>query len=238
MSKIHGISRTFTKSEPRIHKLDRGLEISLKVDQLELWIDPPWNASAENHTESWILNAFGMPYAKDWLQHHTKQQLLIVHWTIFHIMKIEVFKSSISAKKTLFSLDFASHSCPSGCAPQLAGRWSSSAAERSAGVRAPSPKRNCRARSAALAKSCGASEASAEMLLFVARAQTKTSADWLWEILEVLPHSHKCYAASRHQVQPILRIDHHERWFRHCGLLKICLERCNVHVHKQKVAWI
>lgn len=147
-------------------------------------------------------------------------------------------KAVFLQKKTLFSLDFASHSCPSGCAPQLAGRWSSSAAERSAGVRAPSPKRNCRARSAALAKSCGASEASAEMLLFVARAQTKTSADWLWEILEVLPHSHKCYAASRHQVQPILRIDHHERWFRHCGLLKICLERCNVHVHKQKVAWI
>ena len=112
--------------------------------------------------------------AKDWLQHHTKQQLLIVHWTIFHIMKIEVFKNVFLQKKSLFSLDFASHSCPSGCAPQLAGRWSSSAAERSAGVRAPSPKRNCRARSAALAKSCGASEASAEMLLFVeAAAQTK-----------------------------------------------------------------
>ena len=106
--------------------------------------------SAEHHTAT--VNA------KDWLQHHAKQQLLIVHWTIFHIMKIEVFKMYFCKKNLVFSLDFASHSCPSGCALQLAGRWSSSAAERSAGVRASSPKRNCRARSAALAKSCGASE--------------------------------------------------------------------------------
>lgn len=41
--------------------------------------------------------------AKDWLQHHTKQQLLIVHWTIFHIMKIEVFKMYF-CKKNHFSL--------------------------------------------------------------------------------------------------------------------------------------
>lgn len=55
--------------------------------------------SAENHTAT--VNA------KDWLQHHAKQQLLIVHWTIFHIMKIEVFKSSISAtKKCCFLLGF------------------------------------------------------------------------------------------------------------------------------------
>lgn len=62
--------------------------------------------SAENHTEYWILNAFGMPYAKDWLQHHAKQQLLIVHWTIFQNHENRSLQNVFLQKKITFLFGF------------------------------------------------------------------------------------------------------------------------------------
>lgn len=122
MSKIHGISRTFTKSEPRIHKLDRGLEISLKADQLELWIDPPWNASAGNmifsnlsmiskyrlkitlNTESWMPLVCHMLRIDYSTMPNNSCSLFIGQ--SFRIMKIEVFKMYFCKKKITFLFGF------------------------------------------------------------------------------------------------------------------------------------
>ena len=97
---------------------------------------------------------------------------------------------------------------PSGCAPQLAGRWSSSAAERSAGVRAPSPKRNCRARSAALAKSCGASEArkSHRNVAVCGRGPNETSADFVLTFQNVSRLALRDFGGSPSQSQMLRRI--------------------------------
>ena len=117
------------------------------------------------------LNAFGCPYATDWLQYQTTvvhcslnsldNLSVILSFNIYIYIRIYIYIYIYIYWYNKFQWN-AGHemlSAPSGCAPQLAGRWSSSAAERSAGVRAPSPRRKRRARSAALAKSCGASEA-------------------------------------------------------------------------------